>query len=168
MSALSFDGERAIELVTSGRTIKEASEAVGTSYGDLYHFLRRRGITGGKIMRDRRSLEDKVREITQFHPNGCITFLKRRSFSKQVYTSVHFFKVLFGYEFKPVPPLRACTTAFCYNPEHYWGKNANRDAEIRAAWRRYEESKTTLQKLGDTYGLTRERIRQIIAMEVKS
>lgn len=63
-----------------------------------------------------------------------------------------------------------CGEPLCVNPEHMknyepYSVNLDRDLEIRRLWNLSQTHKTTMQKLGDKYGLTRQRIEQILNHE---
>lgn len=87
--------------------------------------------------------------------------------SRTVYKTIH--EVVYGH-IPPAPLIPKCGKSLCVNPEHMKNFepssiNLERDAEIRKLWNLSKIHKTTMQKLGDKYGITRQRIEQILNHE---
>ena len=163
-----WDVESAMADLHGGLTVKEVAEKHRRSYGDVYYAAKRRGISGGWIQRDKRPLAVRIKERLKVQPNGCIKWEGPNvTFTGSLRIPSQYANFIFGTKFNYYANnnRRICPTIGCLNQEHFLGRNFERDEEIRAAWRRYQEAKTTLQEMGNKYGLTRQRVEQILKYE---
>lgn len=162
---VSWPIEKAMNDIQTGLSITEVAKKYGVPYASIHHAAKTRGITGGKIQRDMRPIEVKIRDRMKFHLNGCISWIGGDvAFTKKLVNRSRCANFLFGtnFNYRVMKPYRDCLTKGCLNQDHYNGKHHIRDKEIRAIWRRHMEAKTTLREIGERYGITRQRVEQII------
>lgn len=169
-----YDIQSALADLRSGKTIRETAKKYGIQYGSMWHAARNYGISGGVRQRDMRSFDQKIRDAITIDPSGCWLWVGRDPRAMAAYTPGapttprNVARYLLGLPARRIPymPGQACGTRECINPEHEeLGKFQERNKRIMERWRESEEAKTkivTLEMLGQEFGLTRERIRQII------
>jgi transposase-like protein len=165
--------EEALREVVSGKTITEVSRVYGISYQTLYAAIKARGISGGYKQRDMRPLVERAKEFIRIDvedhwywcgrdPRGLTTdpaYRSERNLARLIAGQpARRGRIWLG---------QACGKSNCINPDH---ENSHRfqkrDAEILLRWKASEEAKkciVTMDQLSKEYGLTRQRIQQIIA-----
>lgn len=161
-----FNMETVIERILSGESITEVSRDLGVSYQAIYVPLRARGIQGGKKQRDKRPLEEKIKAQLSTNEKGCILWPGRFiNFTKDLGSKIECVCFLLGI---PTPrytatATRICGNKHCYNVEHLARERQfDRNEEVRERWALHLKHSTTMEKLAKEYGLTRQRIEQII------
>lgn len=164
--------KKALAEVVSGKTIVQAAKDNGITYGYLYNIARKEGIKGGWRQRDLRPLIERARSAIQINEDTGHWFWIGPDPStitkKGPRTKRNWGRFLAGKPLSknPFAQRSMCGITECINPEHSQKeKFPARNAEIIALWNASEEAKKvvfTLEEIGKKYGLTRERVRQII------
>lgn len=160
------DYSEAFAEIESGHTVRSVAVRRGVPYQTLYLAVRRAGISGGRLQRDRRPLKEKIKERMEW-VGECIRW---KGGSARLAANVqtprqcvrHFLGVTSPgrYGFRGAP---MCGNQWCLNPEHSKReRHFDRNEEIRERWRNHLRYKTSMRKLAEEYGITKQRIEQII------
>jgi hypothetical protein len=161
-----WDFNSAMSDLRSGHTIKETAKKYGVSYCCLYQSARKHGVSGGVTQRDNRPLEVKVWESVQRMESGCWKWTGRTRHKMKAgvpATPRGLVRYVLGIKDGPTPGRRNCGNSWCLNPEHDSAVcKFSRNEEILIRWRLHVQHYTTMDKLAEKFGITRQRVEQII------
>lgn len=169
--------KKVIPRIRKGERLIDLSREMGFSYVSLYQKLKSSGLPLGTKRRDTRDVEIRLREFIE-RKGDCWVWVgpERPSFSKepQLRTMAGCGRWLAGIRDEKgkaanYRKLRVfCGTQDCVNPAHYKLDNRRfdkRNEEIVEKWKKSEECKKhvyTYERLGHEYGLTKQRVEQIL------
>lgn len=169
----------------SEQTIKEIEKMVSEG-SDLYHACLKLGVSyqvvhkvfkskhpnsfGGFKVRDLRDLKEKIEDFCVFKDNGCIEWTGKSmmalSSKFRGRTPGAYVAYLLGRSLvRGSKRGRNCGNDNCYHPEHLTvTKSLSKEDldEIKLRWKLNIMYKVTMQELANEYGITRQRIEQIV------
>ena len=159
--------QKAIEMVTNGMSIQRAAGLLNTTYYAIHHVISRAGIRGGIHQRNVKDLATRVWEYVEKEPNGCWFWIgTSTTLSRNYRTPGKLVKYALGLSTEGYKTGRICLNRRCLNPEHETAtRKFSRDSEVIEKWSKHLAAKphvTTLEKLGKEFGITRQRVEQIV------
>ena len=163
--------KNAINLIKSGTTIAATARMMNISYAQLYKQIKDYGPFGGYRQRDKRPIIDRVMSHVRKTSDGHWLWVGPaypNIIPGATHTPRGTVRKALGIKYDG-PKYPACGNRDCCNPNHMDASQFSpRNKEIRALWERSEEAKksvVTLEELGGRYGLTKQRIQQILVLE---
>ncbi len=147
-----------------GMTYTKIAAEVGISYSRVFDILLAAGQTRAN---DTRSWQQKVESYVERLPNGCLRWIGPQKRQVHLTSEVRGSTRAMVNKWLGMPGVRTygmtCGNAWCHNPEHAAStREFKRNDEIIDRWKKHMEHRTTMQKLADEFGITKQRVEQII------